>query len=68
MQNILMLAALSNFTWYVFPLAFVISLVYSTSRYELPERIVRRAIRLFTTIVGFMAIVFAGLILLSFNL
>jgi len=68
MQNLIMLAALSNFTWYVFPLAFVISLVYSTSRYELPKRIVRRTVRLFTTIIGFMAIVFGGLILLSLNL
>ncbi|MBM82967.1 MAG: hypothetical protein CMJ78_20590 [Planctomycetaceae bacterium] len=67
MASLTLLAA-SNFTWYVFPLAFVISLVYSASRYELPERIIRRATRLFITIVGFMAIVFAVLLALSFKL
>ena len=68
MMASLTLLAASNFTWYVFPLAFVISLVYSASRYELPERIIRRATRLFITIVGFMAIVFAVLLALSFKL
>lgn len=44
--------------WYLLPLAAAVSLVYSTSRFELTERIVRRSVRLFSTIVGFMLVVF----------
>lgn len=64
----LLTLAIANTTWYVFPLALVISLVYSASRYELPERILRRAGRLFTTIILFMGAVFIVLYLLSFRL
>ncbi len=39
---------------YLVPLAAAISLVYSASRFELTERVLRRAGRLFVTIVGFM--------------
>lgn len=46
---------------YLFPLAAVISLVYSASRFELPEKILSRAARLFGQIIGFMAVVFAAL-------
>jgi hypothetical protein len=53
----LMLAQQSTTIWYVLPLAAAISLVYSASRYELTERIVRRASRLFCLIVGFMGAV-----------
>ncbi len=52
-------------TWYLLPLALVISLVYSASRYELPERILRKAGRLFVTIMVFMSVVFAILLVLS---
>lgn len=48
-------------SFYLLPLAAVISLVYSASRYELPDKILSRAARLFGQIVGFMAIVFAVL-------
>lgn len=48
-------------TLYLLPLAAVISLVYSASRYELPEKILSRAVRLFGQITGFMAVVFAVL-------
>jgi hypothetical protein len=57
-----------NITWYLLPLAVVISLVYSASRYELPERIIRRAARLFVTIMLFMAAVLLLLLLFSFGL
>jgi hypothetical protein len=43
----------------------VISLVYSASRYELPSRIVRRAVRLFFHILLFMALFFVLLYALS---
>jgi hypothetical protein len=57
-----------NVSWYVLPLAAAISLVYSASRYELPERILRRAARLFVTIVGCMAALFVVLYVLSYGL
>ena len=61
------LAVSYNLTWYILPLAMVVSLVYSASRFELPDRILRRAIWLFIQIIGFMAIVFAVLWFLSFG-
>lgn len=60
MLNLLALADLTV-TWYLLPLAAVISLVYSASRFELPERILKRAAKLFAQIVGTMAAVFAVL-------
>jgi hypothetical protein len=68
MPALFVLAITQNHTWYVIPLAAAISLVYSASRYELTERIIRRATRLFVTIVGFMSSVFVVLWLLSMNL
>ena len=68
MPAFLLLAVAQNTTWYVVPLAAAISLVYSASRYELTERILKRAARLFVTITGFMLTVFVVLWLLSANL
>ncbi len=65
-MNVLTLLADINITWYLFPLAAVISLVYSASRYELPERILSRATRLFLTILFFMGTVLVVLLALSF--
>ena len=62
------LAQATNPTWYLFPLAMVVSLVYSASRFELPDRILRRAIWLFLQIVGFMGVVFAILWVLSYGM
>ena len=53
-------------TWYLLPLSLVISLVYSTSRYELTSKILTRAGRMFLTIMIFMGIVFVVLDTLSF--
>ena len=64
----LLLAQTTNITWYLFPLAMIVSLVYSASRFELPERILRRAIWLFFQIIGFMAIVFGVLWALSYGM
>jgi len=55
-------------TWFLLPLVVVISLVYTASRYESPDRILRRALRLFLTISGFMAAVFVVLFLMSYGL
>ena len=55
-------------TWYLLPLALAISLVYSASRYELPERILGRATRLFLQIVGFMGAAFLILWVLTYGI
>ncbi len=60
-----MLLATQNVLWYLLPLAIAISLVYSASRFEMPDRILHRAIRLFFQIVLFMGTVFAILFVLS---
>ena len=58
----------SNTMWYLLPLSAAISLVYSASRFELTSRVLRRAGRLFVTIVGFMVLVLCGLWGLSYSL
>ena len=60
-------APLSRF-WFLLPLILIISLVYSASRYETPERIIRRAGKLCVQITSFMAVVLAVLALLSMGL
>ncbi len=62
------LAQTQNLTWYLVPLAMVVSLVYSASRFELPDRILRRATWLFFQIIGFMVVVFGLLWFLSFRI
>lgn len=68
MGGLMLLAANVETTWCLVPLAAAISLVYNASRYELPERIVKRAAWMFVKILGFMAIVFLILTALSFRL
>jgi hypothetical protein len=67
-MNWLLLAKHDNLLWYILPLAVGISLVYSASRYEEPDSIMRRAVRLFFQITIFMATVFGILWALSFGL
>ncbi len=62
------LAQTANISWYLLPLAMVVSLVYSASRFELPDRILQRAIWLFLQIVVFMGMVFAVLWFLSYKM
>lgn len=64
----LLAAVESQVFWYLFPLAAVISLVYNASRYEMPEVILRRAARLFGTILLFMGVVLVVLLILSHGL
>ena len=54
--------------WYLPPLAAVVSLVYYSSRFEETASILRRALRLFITIVLFMGAIFLLLWFLSYNL
>lgn len=62
------LLATMNTTWLLLPLAVVISLVYSASRFENTMVILQRASRLFLQIIGLMTAVFVVLMLLSYNL
>jgi hypothetical protein len=64
----LLLLAQTNVTWHMLTLAMAISLVYSASRYELPEYILQRALRLFLQIVGFMFVAFAIIWFLTYGL
>jgi len=64
----LLLAAQDNVTWHLVPLTAVISLVYSASRYELRERILRRSLSLFGQIMVFMILVFLILLAFSWNI
>lgn len=56
----------TNVTWYLIPLAFSISLVYTASRYEDQKLIMARTARLFLTILVFMGGI--SLILLALSL
>jgi hypothetical protein len=58
----------SSRLWFLIPLIVMVSLVYSASRYEGPEKIMRRAGKLFLQITGFMAVVLALLAWLSAGL
>jgi len=65
MDALTLLAAVDNVTWYLPPLAAVISLVYSASRYELPSKILKRSVQLFLKIMLFMGIIFVILMFLA---
>lgn len=70
LSNLLLAAGEGNLPRILFaiPLIVVISLVYSASRYEAPDKILRRAGRLSLTIGGFMLGVLALLVALSHGL
>lgn len=61
-------AATQSISWHLLPLALTISLVYSASRFEMTDVILRRALKLFTTIMVFMGGVFLLLWALSHRL
>jgi hypothetical protein len=65
-SDLLLFASGSHYIWHLLPLAAMISLVYSASRVEMPQAVLRRSVRLFLTILLFMGIVFA--ILWAFSL
>ena len=54
-----------NRLWYSLPLVIVISLVYAATRHELMAPILEHALRFGLWILGFMAVVFLLLALLS---
>ncbi len=55
-------------TWWAIPLAAVVSLVWNTSRFEETRCILSRSIRMFLTLMIFMALIGGALFLLSYNL
>ena len=63
----LLLAALdlNNTLWYALPLVIAVSLVYAATRHETMGPILTHAARIGVWIVGFMAAVFAVLLLLD---
>ncbi len=54
--------------YYMFPLTAAISLVYSASRYEDPQAILKKSFRLFMQIIIFMLGILLLLYILSVNL
>jgi hypothetical protein len=67
-STLTLFAATQSISWHLLPMALAISLVYSASRFEITEVILRRALRLFTTIMVFMGGVFLLLWALSYHL
>lgn len=65
---LIVFAQVQSINWHLVPMALVISLVYSASRFEMTEVILRRAFKLFTTIMIFMGGVFLLLWALSNHL
>jgi len=57
-----------NITWFLFPLAAAISLVWNSSRYESTAVILKRSGRMFLQILLFMAIILVVLVTLSYKL
>jgi hypothetical protein len=54
-----------NRMWYSLPLIVVISLVYAATRHELMAPILEHAVRFGLWVIGFMAVVFVVLMLIS---
>lgn len=56
---------LDNNLWYAIPLIVAVSLVYAATRHEEMRPIFHHAVRIGVWIVGFMAAIFAVLLLIS---
>ena len=71
MDNLLLFAKLNVGTsdvWYALPLIVVVSLVYAATRHEQMAPILSHAVRIGVWIGGFMVIVFAALLLVTWRL
>ena len=60
-----LLAANMNVTWWLLPLVVTVSLVYNATRYELPEKIIQRSMKMAVAIIAFMGGALVFLFLLS---
>ncbi len=65
MDNLLLAAVGINDLWYMVPLIVAVSLVYSATRHELMHPILTHAVRIAVWIIGFMAVIFVVLLLIS---
>ena len=65
MENLTFAVAGPNYMWYALPLVIAVSLVYAATRHEQPAPILVHAVRIGIWIVGFMAVIFAVLLLVS---
>jgi hypothetical protein len=61
----LLLAVGGSYLWYALPLVIVVSLVYAATRHEEMTPILYHTVRVGVWIVGFMASIFAVLMLVS---
>jgi hypothetical protein len=68
MHPILFASLLNTQLWHLVPLVIAVSLVYGATRHELMGPIIEHAYRAGVWIVGFMAIIFAILFVVSWNL
>ena len=62
MNSSLLDVILNNDLWFALPLVIVVSLVYAATRHEAIRPILRHAMRFGTWVVGFMVVVFFGLL------
>jgi hypothetical protein len=65
MDNLLLAVTRINDLWYALPLVISVSFVYAATRHELLQPILVHALRIFVWILGFMAVIFVILILIS---
>jgi len=65
MESLVLVAVEPHDLLYAFPLIIAVSLVYAATRHELMEPILAHALRFGVWIVGFMVVVFAVLLLIS---
>ena len=65
MNNLLLAAVETNDLWYTIPLIVAVSLVYSATRHELMTPILTHAVRIAVWVIGFMAVIFVVLLLIS---
>ena len=63
METLLLANLWTSDLWYALPLIIAVSLVYGATRHETMQPILRHAIRFGTWIIGFMAVIFAVLLL-----
>ncbi|OHB73275.1 MAG: hypothetical protein A2V70_20245 [Planctomycetes bacterium RBG_13_63_9] len=67
MDHLVLAAIESHDIWYALPLVVAVSLVYSATRNEQVVPILTHAVRVGVWIVGFMAVVFVALLLISWR-
>ena len=65
MDHLAFAAAGPNYMWYALPLVIAVSLVYAATRHEQRRPILVHAVRIGIWIVGFMVVIFAVLLLVS---